>query len=79
MTTELDKCVNNLAEELTTAARNLARQRFHEGRFDNPYRIGRNKVAAHILIAEFYFEMQGLLNERICPCCGQPTRGDIDW
>ncbi len=59
-----------------------ARARFQNGDFSNPYSL-QLKFERDLLIrgmAKFYDEeIKVLLTERICPCCGQPTRGDLDY
>lgn len=80
-TEDKTKEIENLVKRLEDSAHYLARKRFYEDRFDNPYKGGKRAdwVLVAILRARFEGEMQYLLNKRVCPSCGQYTMGDIDW
>ncbi len=59
----------------------VARRRFRDGEYGNPYIVDQMQpFGMKAGMAGIYDkEIQVLLKERICPCCGQPTMGDFDY
>jgi len=58
-----------------------ARRRLLAGDFINPYPWDSKKHSEIIkgCFLVYQIEIDSFLNERLCPCCGQFTMGDIDW
>jgi len=74
------KTIEDRAKATINGAIYRARRRFREENFVNPwgdhhYLVDIRKAA---MARAYDDEIDRLINERICPCCGQPTRGDID-
>lgn len=77
----MTKTVEDRANATIGGAIYRARKRFREGDFKNPwgdptYLTDMRKVA---LARAYDEEMNRLIHERLCPCCGQLTMGDIDY
>jgi len=70
-------------KEIFELVKTKAREDFREGTYQTPEKIREKYCLEFSLeagISEFYAEeIERLLLEKICPCCGQTTRGDIDW
>ena len=77
----MTKTIEDRANATISGAQYRARKRFREGNFQNPW--GDHRLLTDIrkvgLAQAYDEEIDRLLEERICPCCGQPTRGDIDY
>ena len=58
-----------------------ARKRYRDGNFSNPFGVPalQKNACKKGMAMKYAIEMENLINSRICPCCGQPTRGDIDY
>ena len=66
-------------EKVDTTVRGVryrARKRFR--RYENPYGNPLYSLKAGMSYL-FEEEMSKLINERVCPCCGQFSLGDFDW
>lgn len=70
------------AKVIAERVRCLARRKYREGNFQNPYGECCDIIANVLeygMCLVYNDEIEHLLTERICPCCGQSTRGDIDF
>jgi len=66
---------------ICVGVRYRARKHFLDGRFENPYGDARyleNTLKKGMALI-FEEEMERLIKERVCPCCGQFTMADFDW
>ena len=77
----MKKTVFDKVAIIVSGVRYRARKRFRQENLVNPYgNFHLLKDYVQKGMAEVYDdEIKGLIDEKICPCCGQPTRGDLDY
>lgn len=77
----MNKSLEYKAECTLRGVQYRARKHFRLENFSNPYG-DRRLIQDYLIMAmatAYDLEIQKLITERICPCCGQYTRGDIDF
>lgn len=59
----------------------IARMDFRAGSYVQMEELSRilHDLLEKAVCDTYYLTIESLIKERICPCCGQPTLGDIDW
>ena len=65
---------------VTDAVKVRAKKHFLMGRYKNPYPespVGSHRDIKGACRIIYHYEIERLKNERLCPCCGQTTMGDI--
>ena len=78
------KDINKSSDIIMKGVEYRARKHFLQGDYKNPYGTEEERDFSTDWIKSgmgdhYDKKMSELIRERLCPCCGQFTTGDIDW